>query len=251
MSLGQHSPSIYIATPCFGGLVTTHYMMSVLALAQHAPENGFAIDVHLLGRDSLVTRSRNTLVADFMANDTATHLMFIDADIGFEPLHVQRMLEFDQDIVAGMYPAKALRFEQTERLKEREPPAQAALQYVGKFCDRDELELRGAFATGIYCGTGFMLMKRDVITRMIAAYPETAYASDHVYVAEGTDRTLFHALFECMIDPETREYLSEDFGFCKRWRAIGGQIWLDIKGALTHTGSYDFVGNPALRFGAA
>jgi hypothetical protein len=251
MSFGDHKPRIYIATPCFGGLVTTHYMMSILALSQHAASNGFEVDVHLLGRDSLVTRSRNTLVADFVATPAATHLMFIDADIGFEPQHVQRMLEFDHDVVAGMYPAKALRFDAPERIREREPAAQAALQYVGKFCDRDELELQGAFATGVYCGTGFMLMKREVITRMIEAYPETAYASDHVYVAQPGERGLFHALFECMIDPDTREYLSEDFGFCRRWRAIGGQIWLDIKGPLVHTGSYDFVGNPALRFGAA
>lgn len=251
MSPRQDSPCIYVATPCFGGLVTTHYMMSVLALSQHAAENGFAIDVHLLGRDSLVTRSRNTLVADFMTKPAATHLMFIDADIGFDPQHVQRMLDFDQDIVAGMYPAKALRFDQADRLREREPPAQGALQYVGKFSERDTLELRGSFATGTYCGTGFMLMKRDVIARMIAAYPETAYTSDHVYVADGGQHGVLHALFECIIDPETREYLSEDFGFCRRWSAIGGQIWLDIKGALTHTGSYDFVGNPGLRFGGS
>jgi hypothetical protein len=94
------------------------------------------------------------------------------------------------------------------------------LNYVGKFCDRDTLELRGSFATGVYCGTGFMLMKRDVITRMIAAYPETAYTSDHVYVADDTQRGTFHALFDCLIDPDTREYLSEDFGFCKRWRDL-------------------------------
>jgi hypothetical protein len=242
--------SIYVATPCYGGLLTSHYTMSVLALSKYAAANGFEVDVHLLGRDSLVTRSRNTLVADFLASDDATHLMFIDADIGFLPQAVHRMLAFDEDVVAGMYPAKALRWDVPDRIRDREPPAQAALQYVGRFCDRDELELRMGFATGVYCGTGFMLMKRDVLTRMVAAYPETAYGSDHVYTADGGATGSLHALFECMIDPETREYLSEDFGFCKRWRAIGGKIWLDIEAALTHTGSYDFVGAPALRFGA-
>ena len=249
MSLAP-APNIYVATPCYGGLVTTHYTMSVLALSQYAAASGFAVGVHLLGRESLVTRARNTFVADFMATPEATHLMFIDADIGFAPQSVARMLAFDEDVVAGMYPAKALRWDVPDRIRDREPPAQAALQYVGKFCDRDELELRDRFATGEYCGTGFMLMKRGVITRMIAAYPETAYGSDHVYVAEGAPSGPLHALFECMIDPDTREYLSEDFGFCKRWRAIGGKIWLDIEAGLTHTGNYDFVGAPALRFGA-
>jgi len=60
-----------------------------------------------------------------------------------------------------------------------------------------------------------------------------------------------YALFECLIDPVTREYLSEDFGFCRRWRTLGGKIWLDVEGSLTHTGPHDFVGAPALRFGAS
>ena len=46
---------------------------------------------------------------------------------------------------------------------------------------------------------------------------------------------MHHALFECMIDPETKEYLSEDFGFCRRWRALGGKIWLDVEGAPSPT----------------
>jgi hypothetical protein len=52
-----------------------------------------------------------------------------------------------------------------------------------------------------------------------------------------------------MIDPQTKEYLSEDFGFCRLWRALGGKIWLDVEAPLVHTGSHDFVGNPAVRYG--
>ena len=254
MSADTSKASLYIATPCYGGLVTTSYMLSVMRLRDYAAAAGFAAEVFLLGRDSLVTRSRNTLVADFVAHDAATHLMFIDADIGFEPEQVHRMLALDEDVVAGMYPAKALYWTPPAKFAEREGPAQAALHYVGKFCDRSELEVRGSFATGTYCGTGFMLIRRGALSRMIAAYPGTAYASDHVHVsgpsgAAGSGGRELHALFECMIDPDTREYLSEDFGFCRRWRAIGGKIWLDLEGSLTHTGAYDFVGDPALRFG--
>jgi hypothetical protein len=160
------------------------------------------------------------------------------------------MLAFDEDVVGGMYPAKALTWDPPAKIKEREPPQMAALQYVGKFCQGAELERRGPFATGIYCATGFMLIKRGALERLIAAHPERAYTSDHVYAPKKSQQT-FYALFECAIDPETREYLSEDFGFCRLWRALGGKIWLDVEGALTHTGPYDFVGNPALRFGTS
>ena len=54
-----------------------------------------------------------------------------------------------------------------------------------------------------------------------------------------------------MIDPETREYLSEDFGFCRLWRELGGKIRLDAEGSLVHTGVHDFIGVPGLRFGTS
>ena len=249
MSDDRPAPTVYVGTPCFGGLVTTGYMTSIIKLMQYSESHGFNVSLNLLGRDSLITRSRNTLVSEFVRTD-ATHFMFIDADLAFEPELVHRMLVFDEDVVGGMYPVKALRWDQPARITEREPPETATLQYVGKFCEGDELERRGPFATGVYCATGFMMMKRRVVERLIEAYPQCAYGSDHVYVA-GKSPMQYYALFECMVDPVTREYLSEDFGFCRLWRAIGGKIWLDVEGALTHTGPHDFVGNPALRFGAS
>jgi hypothetical protein len=243
------APTIYVGTPCFGGLVTTGYMSSIIKLMQYSERHGFGISLNLLGRDSLITRSRNTLVSQFLRS-TATHFMFIDSDLAFEPELVHRMLFFGEDVVGGMYPVKALRWDQPARIREHEPPETATLQYVGKFCEGHELERRGPFVTGVYCATGFMLMKRAVVERLVQAYPDCAYVSDHVYVPNKAN-ALSYALFECMIDPVTKEYLSEDFGFCRRWRALGGKIWLDVEGALVHTGPHDYAGNPALRFGAS
>jgi hypothetical protein len=248
----SHEPPklLFVATPCFGGMVTTGYMMSIVKLMEYAERHNFSISLNVLGRDSLITRARNTLVAQFMTMREATHLMFIDADIGFEPELVHRMLAFDGDVVGGMYPAKALNWNPPERVCRSEPPQTATLGYVGQFCGRDELERRGPFATGVYAASGFMMIKRHVIERLIEAYPERAYKSDHVLTPDKTRRK-YYALFECGIDPETREYLSEDFGFCRLWRALGGKIWLDVEGELAHTGSHDFVGQPALRFGSS
>jgi hypothetical protein len=55
------------------------------------------------------------------------------------------------------------------------------------------------------------------------------------------------ALFDCIIDPDTGAYLSEDYSFCRRWRQIGGEIWIDIASKLTHTGPYEFVGDHTSR----
>jgi len=241
---------LYVGTPCFGGLVTTGYMTSIIQLMQHLEHHGIGMSLNLLGRDSLITRSRNTIVSEFLRTKDATHFMFIDADLAFEPELVHRMLAFDEDVVGGMYPVKALRWEQAPQIQAREQPETATLQYVGQFCQGAELERRGPFVTGTYCATGFMLMKRNVLERLVEAYPECTYASDHVYTPTRSG-VQYYALFECMIDPVTKEYLSEDFGFCRKWRALGGKIWLDVEGSLTHTGPHDFVGQPALRFGSS
>ncbi|MGO9004192.1 MAG: hypothetical protein ACLQIQ_17470 [Beijerinckiaceae bacterium] len=241
-------PAIFIATPCFGGLVSQHYMLSVLALIQYGSQASFDAIVALLGHDSLITRSRNTLVTQFLNTPAATHLMFIDADISFEPQHVQRMLAFDKDVVSGIYPLKVIDWDNAalKRITTGETFQTAPLLYVGTLCVGEELEREGSFATGLYCGGGFLLIKRQAIERMIAAYPESRYKRVHAYSnAKGEDN---YSLFECMIDPETKTYISEDFGFCQKWRDIGGKIWLDTEGKLTHIGTYNFAGNPQPRY---
>jgi hypothetical protein len=70
-------PMVFIATPCFGGLVSQHYMQSVLGLVQFGSRANFDVTLALLGHDSLITRSRNTLVSQFLKTPSATHLLFI------------------------------------------------------------------------------------------------------------------------------------------------------------------------------
>jgi len=249
MTEPQHRPMVFIATPCFGGLVSQHYMQSVISLIQFASKANFDAALALLGHDSLITRSRNTLVSQFLNTPGATHLLFIDADISFEAAQVYEMLRFDQEFVAGIYPLKVIDWSNPALKRAatgREAFQTAPLLYVGSLCDGNESERDGRFATAIYSGGGFMLLKRQVIERMIAAYPECRYSSVHAYSNAKTAES--YALFECMIDKDTGAYVSEDFGFCQKWRDIGGKIWLDTEGKLTHIGSYNFQGDPQARY---
>jgi hypothetical protein len=242
-------PIVFLATPCFGGLVSQHYMQSVLALVQFAANANFDITLAMLGHDSLITRSRNTLVSQFLQTE-ATHLLFIDADICFEPEQVFHMLRFDHEFVGGVYPLKVIDWSRPavkRAATAQESFSSAPLLYVGTLCSGKDRETQGRFATAIYCGGGFMLLKRAVIERMIAAYPETRYMSTHAYSSFKTAQS--YALFDCMIDKETAVYISEDFAFCQRWRDIGGKIWLDTQGKLIHIGAYNFCGDPRARYG--
>ncbi|WP_158744241.1 hypothetical protein [Acidisphaera sp. L21] len=239
---------ITLATPCFGGLVTQLYMRSVMELAAVAHIAGFQISVELLGHDSLITRSRNALVGRFLDDPRATHLLFVDADIGFEPDQLSRMLQFNQDVVAGVYPFKQIEWGDggLQRAVNGEPLETAGLRYVGTACTGAEFQDRDGFVTAQYAGTGFMLIKRAALLRMVAAYPELRYDATPTNAAPGVE-SFHYALFDCIIDPATNKYLGEDYGFCQRWRTIGGTVWLDTRSTLTHVGSTEFVGRPSYR----
>jgi len=242
---------LFIGTPCYGGVVTQRYMQSMCNLLAYASAIDLPVSIELLGYDSLVTRSRNTIVATFLDSVTATHLMFIDADIGFSAAQVERMLAFDQDIVAGMYPLKAVHYDEAvyQRLDAHEPLELAQLRYVGYFGDGHGREEVDGFIAGEFAGAGFLLMKREALTRMAEAYPETRYRNAHSQ-AQPNPSPNQYALFDCMIEPETGDYLSEDFAFCRRWRAIGGKLWLDARSKLIHIGPREYVGDATRRFGA-
>ncbi len=243
---------VVVGTPCFGGLVGHGYMNSIVQLMAYARGAGVDMGLNLLASDALITRGRATIVGAFLDNPTATHLLFVDADISFAPDQFARVLAFDQDVVAAPYPVKALKWNEipARHVNLQEPLDEAGLVYVGKCATGSELKTRDGFATAEYVGTGFMLIKRSVIERMIQAYPETKFRTLPSFPPTAVSSENLYALFECMIDKDTGEYISEDYAFCRRWRALGGEIWLDTTARLTHSGSYDFKGNAAKRYAA-
>ena len=243
--------NIFIATPCYGGMVTSRYMHSTVGLLNLGRDLGFRVSLNLLGNESLITRARNQLVSRFLDDPTATHLLFIDADIGFDPRQAARMLAFEENVVAGMYPLKMLDWTSgAPRAVGGEAVETAPLRYVGAPCEGAEAEARDGFVTGTYAGTGFMMIRREALLQMAAAYPHLRFRMTHAGSMQTGLPTFSpnqYAFFDCMIEPETGVYLSEDYTFCRLWRAVGGKVWLDTKGALTHIGPHEFHGAPAVR----
>ncbi len=241
-------PSIFLATPCFGGQVTQGYMLSVCKLLQLSHQGGFTLDLALLGYDALITRSRSTLVARFL-DSAASHLLFVDADIVFEPDQFLRLLHFDKDFSAAMYPIKTIDWDAVpRRVVGGEKLDSAGLSYVGTLCSGAARRDEQGFATAIYAGTGFQLIRRSVFERLIEAHPALKFSRIHTIAREAPKSNMLYALFDCIIDPETGEYLSEDYAFCRRWRALGGEIWLDLESRLTHIGNQHFIGDCGPRF---
>jgi hypothetical protein len=225
-------------------------MQSVCSLMLAAANDGVRVSIELLGNDSLITRARNSLVALALDKPDTTHLMFVDADIGFSHEQVGRMIRFDRDIVAGMYPLKIVHYDAPihAHVARGEGLDTAQLRYVGAPQDEDRRRESDGFVTADFAGTGFMLIKRAALERMQEGYPETRYVATHDRARPNRSQNQY-ALFDCMIDPDTGDYLSEDYTFCRRWRALGGDVWLDTRSKLMHVGPREFVGDAGARFG--
>lgn len=207
----------------------------------------------MMGSDALITRARQNIVADFLTNESATHLIFIDADIGFEPEQVFRLMDFGRDVTAAIYPIKSIDWQKVGASAEakRAPLESAALSYMIDFVDSEHIEVNNGFARVSYAGTGFLMIRRHVLISMIERYPELRYGHDHKPKDKLSGSKWRCALFNCMIDEESGTYLSEDFSFCKRWSAMGGEIWADLQSRLTHVGTMSFRGDVATQFMAA
>ena len=247
--------NLVVATPCFGGQVSSIYASSIFSLqrAVHSMSN-VNLKVHLRDGDALITRARANLVTLFLDDPSATHLLFVDADIGFTPEQVFRLIESGADAVASCYPIKRVNWEKAKwAIAAGRPNLPAAsLDYVLELDDPDQVRVVNGFTQVRYAGTGFLMIRRHVLQRM-CAHPDYAplrFIREHSLDALAGSPNRF-ALFECMIDPATGTYLSEDFSFCKRWTDIGGQIWADLESRLDHVGPAVFHGDVASQFAAA
>lgn len=214
---------LHFCIPCYGGQINEGCFISMLKYMAAAQRLGLNFTIDTMVNESLVCRARNSLVAKMMYFEPkSTHLMFIDADIGFEPEEIFKLVLAEKDVAGGLYPKKAL-------------PISYVVNKV------PDAEKNGNLVEVLNLGTGFMLIKREVLEKMIEANPQLHYI-DNI----GLDpkyAPFKYALFDTEIDPVTTEYLSEDYLFCKRWREMGGKIWADLSITLNHCGYFTFRGD--------
>lgn len=236
------APSIFLATPAYGGLVYIHYVQSLLALTSACVSRGVRLRSEMMGGEALIQRGRARLLSRFLNETDASHILFCDADIGFAPDNLWRLLKSGHDVVAGVAPAKTLNWEKARQaiLAGAKDLQTAAQQYVVRFLPTPDnsVQVEDGFARVAYCGTGFMLISRKAARTVVEAHPElTARMGD---MAEGGGDAVM--VFDTMIEPGTGQYLSEDYAFCRRWRDLGGEIWVDLESSLTHVGTGTFSG---------
>lgn len=213
-----------ICTPCYGGQITEKHYVSMVSFTIACMKNDMKFSIETMANESLVTRARNNLVAKMMLNPKATHLMFIDADVGFNTESVYKLIAHDKDVVGGIYPKKSF---EPDYVFNPTPGAKRE----GDLLEVDDI------------GTGFLLIKRSVFETMMGKFPNLKYKN--ALNLDPESEKFMYALFDTHIDDQGN-YLSEDYTFCERWRGLGGKIYADTSIQLTHTGYYPFQGDITL-----
>jgi len=234
---------ILIGTPSYNGTVTLNYMRSVLEMIEVCNLAGVGTGFQPLAYESLITRARNYIANEFLRQKEFSHLLFIDADLGFPPEAALRYFQSGKDVVCGIYPVKHLDVDTLRGMPMglSSPDAVAAsLKYTVKLKGGCVVDKDGLVPVE-YGSTGFMMIRREALVKMAEAYPELMYRNS--YVNTGLEEGDNWAFFDTAIDPENRDYLPEDYAFCKRWTALGGEIHADVMSRFVHSGNCDYAGD--------
>lgn len=237
---------LFVATPMYGGLCHGNFAMGMVESVQVFGRAGIQMYFSYMMNESLITRARNSMAYDFMQSD-ATHLMFIDADIGFNPNDIVSMINADKDIICGIYPKKEINWLQVEGAVKSGVSYQDLPRWTGSFVvnlvggakeQTGKLSEPMEIANG---GTGFMLIKREVFEALKDKVP--TYTNDMYQITDKNPQVkVIHEFFATSIEDDTNRLLSEDYHFCKLARQYGFKVYAAPWVNLSHCGSYIFNG---------
>lgn len=210
---------VHLCMPCYGGQLTESTFMSYIKWGNTCRQLGIDWTIETMTNESLISRARNTLVAKFLNTENSTHLVFIDADIGWEPWHLLLLINHDVDVIGGLYPMKSL-----------------PVRWVVNGVENGAVSDDGNVVEVSKTGTGFMVVKRHVFDKL-QQHPAVVPFKNDIGLPQELDphmRTYY--------DTDVREgrYYSEDWTFCENWRDLGGKVWVDKRVLLRHTGTYTF-----------
>ena len=255
-----NKPKLYILTPCYGGMCHLNYLCSLMKTIEIFKLYNFPIQIEFCRNDSLISRARNNLIAKAMIDPEMTHILFIDNDITWNPTDIFKLILSDKNLIGGVYPLKNYFWDKIlsqnnalDKLLERRKNnsilshlyseedflKQNLLKYNVNYI-KSELDIDNNISEVKHIATGFMMIQRITIQKMMLQYHDTKYIDDVSFLSK-TENQYAYALFDCRV--EDNHYLSEDWLFCNRWTKIGGKIYMDVSIDLVHTGQEDYKGS--------
>ena len=222
----QTLPKVFIALPAYGQQVISTTVSSLVATTRALEVNGYNGGFGTLSYPD-ITEIRNIFLSIWYDKIQTSHMLFIDADMGFSPDLILDMIRFNKPLVGALCPKKKLPIEFAGRAKDG--PA----KFVNGF-----MEVNGV-------GGAIMLYSREVITAMIEKFPDIVdtvtvknHAAKQILEGQGVTR-MIRAFDPIWINGEK---FSEDLSFCHRWQQCGGEVWANIVHQVSHVGLYEYTG---------
>jgi hypothetical protein len=206
-------------------------LQALLALQTEAAALDWRVDIRLLRR-SRADESRNQIASAFLAGE-GDALLLLSADIVVPPETVVRMVRSGHPVVGSLYPSPPRAWTRLswagQEVRAHRPVTPS---HVGELLTANGgFILQDGFAPALHVGGGCLLLRRAALQRMAAAYPELAGAGFRA--ASPPDPYPRWGFFNRMDQPEGPP-LRGDFAFCRRWRALGGQVWADLISPVAH-----------------
>lgn len=205
---------VVIAIPAYTGTVHLGCMRSLMADVLTLAKRGDAVSIIDECHGAEIDTARAQIVAEFMAGN-GTHLVMVDSDLCWSAGGITRLVDHGKEFCVGAYPHR------------RDP-----ITWPMHLFDGPQVLVDGLLEVKAAPG-GFVCVTRAALERMVESYRDLEF-----YSSKTTHR--IWALFDHVWDGKTR--LSEDLSFCRRWRELGGKIWLDPSITVGHIGPKLFTG---------
>ena len=239
---------IFIGMPLYEGNISHVTMNGIIDLVQWFISKNIEYKFYFISKDSLVSRARNTIVTKFLDDEdfSGTHLFFLDADIGFSHKNFERLLDYNKDLVCGVYPTKGINWERLKTLDNKTVKPQNLMNYNVNFIDPSNIKLDNGFTEVKEGATGFMLIKKEVFLKLKDNYSDLKFTPRPSSILSGSENCYdFFKVGNYKDKKGNVNYLSEDFYFSTLWRDIGGKIFADLTSELSHLGKFSFYGSPS------
>lgn len=233
-------PEILIATPAYDGNVKTGYVRSLVATQTMLHAHGIKYGYKTVEGSDVVV-SRNYLGALMLEQPKYTHILFVDADMTFDPLTVARMIVEKKPLIGCVYPKRTVDLNRViELAQEYKDPQQVlalAHEFVVRFpTNNEDVQVVDGLVKVAGLGMGLCLISREVFTRLAA----TSKLSMHQTHPKSGLKNRMHGFFDQMVVDDGM--LSEDLAFCERWRTLcGGDVWAMTADRIGHIGSLEFA----------
>jgi hypothetical protein len=234
--------SIFVATPVHSD-VSIHYFKACLEFQKECFVRKIPVMFQVM-KSSLVTQGRQLCVSGFMES-SCTHMLFIDSDISFNYKMIERMINYDKEICLVPYPIKGVDHDKVKArvlAGETLSPHLLGNQYTMSVPDPTNVKVTEGFIEVERGPAGCMLIKKEVIHKLIKEYPEFTINQHTLIDGKLVTRNHMYNFFDTYWNKDDKTYTGEDFYFCKLCKHAGIKMYALVDEYISHHGEYSYTG---------